>query len=734
MRHVGLNEKLYKRRIELHLGLKEASIMLDISKTRLKLIEAGYIKVWGNELKELFIYKYKLDSNFFEDDKLLYPSIIETKNKTSNSNSPFIRFFTSLGFKLTTLGLALGCLGMFIGGLVLSPTVVNNIQVFFSDNIQNSYQNAVNSGKLYKCDDSLAFAPYVVNEDYYAIEEENEYDSNLIESGIVFYRSINFFKSKSNLPYLFFLGQEVIKGSDIPLCPFPEDKYLITFDTRPNNGKLRTNYIVYEFDGTLDYSNPIIHISADHTTEFGNYDIQTIESRYDGIEPISKETSLTENIICTIMFEHTMGDWETAINKFFETNVDKLSVDFASFVDDENTCIRTYGAQYSMIERLVIWGAILSVVLLAIFGLSLISTKSVENKLKILDESTVSYDISEINDAKPKEPKKLPRNILPAPIIPEFLVRIFAIAVALISSFGLYYIFLAIGGADPVNVIKGIQFKEEIAAFSTLSMLLLLFIKLDMKESQKDTFIADYFLFFFGLIFYILLLIVNASFSSYSSTIAQAGSIFLSILPGNIVWGILAFNLLATFLFSTPKEIKGNKKKTRNFRLLSIIPISYMAASVIIQIGSKAGGWNIPFAISSLFFSKALFLTAFAILYCFGVFIYRKIVNNKYGSENGQIYQHGNSYYYMKNIVICFIVALLGVIDLLIGIYWPTNSIGGGANYVILFAIPFILLYHPHHGKRNHIWDISFIALYGFSMMIGILLIANSVSNYISAL
>ena len=102
--------------------------------------------------------------------------------------------------------------------------------------------------------------------------------------------------------------------------------------------------------------------------------------------------------------------------------------------------------------------------------------------------------------------------------------------------------------------------------------------------------------------------------------------------------------------------------------------------------------------------------------------------------ENGEIYMAGNRYYYTKNLIVCLIIAVLGVLDLIIAKYWANNPIGAGGNYVILFTIPFVLLYHPHHGDRNLKWDVAFIALYGLSMVLGILMIANSLSIYVTSL
>ena len=738
MKYTGLNKLLYQRRKELRFSLKEAAIKLDISVTKLKLIEQGYIKVKNKELQDLIIYKYELPENFFNTDPLEYPTIIEDAPQDLDPENKFVKALTSLPFKIVTFVLALGFIGMCIAGATMTPLLSEGAGSFYSKGINQLQNTAVTTGKKYdhlnpKSNELRSITATIVNEDYYAIEDFVEFET-LPEDQHIWFTSINFFKDSFNLPYTFFGACSIIGSEEIPYYPdLGTVTYMCTFETRVHNGKFRTHFYAYEYVDKIDYTEAIMHISVDHDFQGKNFKYNLIEADptfVSGVlEPVEEKSF--EGFICTTIFRYQNAEFAEAINTLFNNHAPEFKMDAKTFINGIGNGTNAYNGKINQTYSLITWGSILGIVFFGICGLSLLGSAAKKDKIKAIANGNIAYSVEE--EFK-EENKPLPKNKFPPLIVPEFLIRLFAIGVALLSSLGIYWIFQSIASLDPIGLIEDITFKQEIAAFSTMSMLLLLFLKLDMRQRQKDTFLGNYFLFFFGLIFYVLLILVQTGFAESNSIISIAGNMAMEFLPGNIIWGILAFNLLSSSLFSEPEYIRGNKKRTLIYRLTAIIPILYMVASVVIQVGKKAGNWEVPFAINSLFFSKALFLTAFTVLYCFGVYGYRKLVVKKYGSENAEIYQAGNRYYYTKNLIVCAIVAILGVTDIIISKCWANNPIGAGGNYVILFTIPFILLYHPHHGKRNIKWDFGFILAYGLSMVLGIILVASSLSIYINAI
>ena len=242
----------------------------------------------------------------------------------------------------------------------------------------------------------------------------------------------------------------------------------------------------------------------------------------------------------------------------------------------------------------------------------------------------------------------------------------------------------------------------------------------------------NFVLFFAGLIFYFVILMIQVSMKSTKSMSPYVD--ILNYLPGNVFWGILALSFLSSTIFSTPQFKKSTTGKIVAYRCLSLIPFAYILISAIYPIGRKVFDWEWPLAVSSIFFSKAFFTAGFTVLYVIFVYVYRRLIVKKYGVEGAEIYQYGNRYMIIKNFLVAIAIALIGIIDLIVGKTCPDNPIGLGSNYLIFITIPFILLYHPHMGDRNKKWDIIFAGSYGVSMALGYILIAAHLSIYIAAL
>lgn len=120
-------------------------------------------------------------------------------------------------------------------------------------------------------------------------------------------------------------------------------------------------------------------------------------------------------------------------------------------------------------------------------------------------------------------------------------------------------------------------------------------------------------------------------------------------------------------------------------------------------------------------FRKQFAATAFAIVYPLAVTIYRYIIRKKYGSEQAKLYFEGNEYYFIKNIIACFLIAT--IVILAYAIKNSDASLAGALDLkkatILANLIPFVLFYHPHVGKRNRALDLTFSLLYTFSFAIG---------------
>ena len=741
MKYIGLNKKLLDRRKELDYSVLEACIRLDISKRKLYLIEHGYIKVKDPELQARFIRKYKLEDDFFTKDELLYPTPIEAPEKEKKVTK-LGKFIASWPFKIGCLVMLGGFVAMAACGLTMSPKLTKETSSFFSKEFNDVKEVARSEEYGIKHSSIDSVASTLCGDDYYALESIDSVPSILGSPGL-WHSGVNFIGSKDdsgnfnneNLSYTFYTG----------LTSFDEEiigigTIINSFEARYVENNIRFQYYAYFYDqATKMIGDECAHISADFNKNNKTFTYNLVEVinifSFD-VAPTPVDPKSFEYMIFTAIFESQTEAFENSLKALFNDYKDVINnVTYEQFDESLNTGIKNYTSYQSLVSGLTLWGLILSILFLAFLAFSFIKggiNKFRESVLKMEADGGNTPIENEIDTSKKVKP--LPKNKWITPFIPEMVIRILVLVISTLSSLGIFYIFQAVMQGDVGGVVSSIVFKAEIASLATLSMMLLFFTKLDIQQSKKNTFLVNYILFFLGLVFYFVLLIIQFMLSNSTTATASMAKEALPYLPGNIVWGILAFNLLSSILFSTPKFKNDTKVKHVLYRSLIIIPLGYMLVSCIYQIGNKAAGWVWPFAVTSLLFNKALILTAFTVLYCLVVFIYKTYTKKKYG-ENAAIYQTGNRYIFIKNILVCLVVAALGIIDIIIGKTMGTNNpLGAGGNFIILFTIPFILFYHPHLGQRNSKWDIAFAGLYALSMVIGILLVASNLTVYITSL
>lgn len=740
MKYVGLNKKLLDRRKELDYSVLEACIRLDISKRKLYLIEHGYIKVKNPELQARFIRKYKLEEDFFTKDELLYPTPIENPEKEKKVTK-LGKFIGSWKFKVICLILLGGFIAMGSCGLSMTPKLTKDTQSFFSPEF-NKVKDVARSdeyGTRYPF--YMSDTASLCCEDYYALESDVQILNGQEVSN--WYTGVNFIGNKNdqgvfndeNLTYTFYNGSTMFDEQIFGL-----GKIISYYEARYSENLVRFQYYGYfldSYDPEKPFENYCSYISADYNKKTNSFTYNLVYAMsifsFDDT-PIAVDSKSLEYAVFTSIFESKTEEFEKSLTALFDTYLPVTNVNYETFNNSLSSGIASYTSYQNLTSGLTLWGLILSILFLAFLAFSFIKgaiNKFRESVLKEeIDKENIPFDEEISRDDKVKP---LPKNKWPTPFIPEMVIRILVLVISVMSSMGIFYIFQSVMAGDVVGLIENVAFKAEIASLATLAMMLLFFTKLDIQQSKKNTFLVNYILFFLGLVFYFILLIIQFTLSNSTSALADIAKDALPYLPGNIVWGILAFNLLSSILFSTPKFKNNSKVKIVLYRSLIIIPLGYMLISSLYQIGNKAWGWSWPFAATSLLFNKALILTAFTVLYCLVVFIYKTYTKKKYG-ENAAIYQCGNRYFFIKNLLVCGVIAILGIIDIAIGKAMGNNNpLGAGGNYVILFIIPFVLFYHPHMGKRNAKWDLAFAGLYALSMVLGLLLVASNLSSYIMA-
>ncbi len=722
---VGINKKLYERRMELDYSVTEACIRLDIRKRHLYLIENGYIDV-DEKLQQKFIRKYKLDPDFFNNDENLgYPTPLDAVEAPTSPK--VIKILSSLWIKIISLAFAVGLIIMGSYGLYYSPRIQELTPTHFNNDINNLDSYAKSSGVHYNYIFSIMATLRL--DDYYAIENEDTVKDET-GSSYNFYSAANFFEKKENISYTFTSSRGLLFTKELVYLPFEVGNLFYETETKYEEQYSRTHLYLYESNDSL-MLNCLYHLSVDKSIDGKNYEFNLVEC-FDDYGSYTLNEHDFEYHICTSLFYEADCLTEAGLDNLFNKKISETGVKYASFKEgmflgnkDNDGFMKTMG-------RFLVYGFVCGFICLAIFILSLITTYSLDDKLLIPVSEDV--DFSSTGDGKVKEVKQIKRNWKIVPFIPECVVRVAILLVLLVSSLALYRLFQSLTAVDIEATFNNLSLKKETAAFSSLAIILAFFIKLDNRAKQKNTFLSNFILFFVGLIYYIIMIAIAQNLGSNTGLFENITGAMLLILPGNIVWSILAFNLLVGALFSTPLFKEPTKKKYILYRLTALIPISYMAASVIIQIGTNTCGWVIPFEITSLFFTKAISITGFAILYCFAIYFYRKFVYKKYGKENAEIYQNGRRYIFIKNLIVASIVAVIGIVDIVIFKVWPDNPLKCGGNYILLIGIPLMLFYHPHMGKRNGTWDLVFTILYVLCLLLGVLLIAGSMSNYLASI
>ena len=717
MKEVGINKRLYDRRIELGYSVKEACIRLDISKLQLSLIENGYCKVKNKELQKRFIFKYKLEENFFESSELGYPSILDDDKDEDIRESNFVKVFKNIWFKIGIIFFTLGSAAMFTVGITRYASI--DAPDYYSEKYIAAEKYAKYNGVKHYIPESKTSEMLLCN--YRGIDYE---DPTGIDGFT--YESLNFFPNYNDyLGYAFFLGKANVDLTEITGINLGPGA--IYFESRMTDVSERLHFYAYTYEDTIV---PSAHFSVDYDyyNETFHYNLMEVK------DPNGKLVKTTDNSINVavfkFVFESRFKTFEKAKERFIQANKSILHYDSLSeFNKDQSTGLYAYNYFSNVNTVLIILGVVFTTLFFGIFVLSLIVTTKFGKK--VIDVVSIEHKDDFVETSQEKKYKELPKNRLPSPILPEAIIRIVAFILMVIGSMSLYYIFNAIMNGDIIGTFESLDHRATVASFSTLGMILIFFIKLDIIQNKKSTFMLNYILFFAGFIFYVMTLLISIEMKS--SPALDRFSIILDFLPGNIVWAILAFNLLTSILLSKPKFEKNEKRNTILYRLSALIPFGYMIASCVLQIGKKYG-WQVPFAVSSLFFTKALIITGFTILYCVSIYIYRRIIDHKFGKENAEVYVLGNRYQYIKNFIIAVVITVLGLADMLLGKTDYGAKVGFGVNGGIFFLIPLVLLYHPHRGPRNKKWDLVFNIAYGFSLIIGILCIISSIGVYITSL
>ena len=161
----------------------------------------------------------------------------------------------------------------------------------------------------------------------------------------------------------------------------------------------------------------------------------------------------------------------------------------------------------------------------------------------------------------------------------------------------------------------------------------------------------------------------------------------------NIFLEKLVLGSLYLFIFYTPKRFLNNKKLLLFFRLLSIIPISYIIVSLILRALQKINGLEISEYISPILLGQKVTIYGFFIATIF-VIKYKSVKYSNIFDEEDSI----DTKIFTK--IGSKIFAIFGSIEFFAGFFLPGwASVGIGRKYLIILCAPIFALYDY---KKKH--------------------------------
>ncbi len=696
----GWNKLLYDKRLEFSLSLKQASKQLSITRTTLHLIENGYFRP-TKKLKQKFITTYGLKEDFFDDD-LCYPVMISDESYKTSSN--FVTKLThNIFYKIGCGILTAGCLVIAILGVVNNIDTKNHIPSFYNETVLSTREY------LFENADEVTpkgngFKEYTINKETISLDGVENVSFTMTDND-------------QDLPSTKFDGT-LFNREVVPF--FDETEQILLRSSFSHSVKIRG--IIYD----VVFRHNLKQIASCTVAERNGEYIYSFVKIYDNGELVMLENGDPRIEQVSSLFIKHANIYKQKLNSLFESR-EGLNVGYYQFID--SLVIGNQSVQGKTISNscLMIFGIIFSTLFFALLFLFIFKRGPIIDKVgeDASEDTSLKQEVVEFN----KTPLK--RNWKLFPVIPGSFIRIASCIMIFIASIGTYLLFQNIVNINVAQSIDLIDKNKMFSLFLVIAFILLLFTKNDLVQEKKDYFLTNYFYFFSGLALY-LLVIALSRLSVVDTTIrGSIENIIVNVLPGNFLWGFLAFNMAVFLLFYRPASYGNDQEKLFKFRLWAILPIAYLIASLVITLVQDFNGNVFPVWLSFLFFNKATYLIIFVLLYTLFCFFYKRYTIKKFGIDNALLYQRGNKYYLVRNIVASLIILAIGIFEIIALNCFPDNPAGFGKNVLILIAIPFVLLYHPHHGKRDSKTEWGITIFYGLANVVGICLIVLSVLGYI---
>lgn len=681
-----INKKLYDLRAEQKLTRKDLAKKFGCSQLSLYLVERGYFTP-SKHLQEKYIEYFSLEKDFFEND-LGYSTPIEEEVKIK---TPKIRkYYHKRWFKLATLLASVVCFASTSVCYIVLNSTYTNAMSYFSSEIKDAVDYTLEHGEgesismttmgKYKYFSNLTyetknFDSYLGIYEEYALIKQTFYGANISEekkqAGTNGLYEMSITMEENNQNFLLYLPTQKFEyqgqsGTAFINCYFTNDYKITSFIVSLNLGENREINIKQGelFDEIKELTlNNLKLLDQDMETIFAS------PKAFGGV--------------CSF------ADFRNEIQKG-NTSIEKV----ADLIPIPMMLLPTFGF-----------------VFMGLFIASFLFAKR-EKKER---EETVKASVY----------KTVPREVKIKPFVPETVIRCVAITIIILTSvakfigFGISKGIFPTSGGDKV-------FVDAMQSFISVGMVMIFFVMMEQQQHTKTNSMINIVTFFGGLLLYSL----ELAFISYCDS---TGSVYYELvarllidkyMPGNIFFGIIAYKSMNYFLFGENNFSKESRNRHRAFRLLSLIPISYILFSIIYFLIHNISGWNIPSQVAVLLFVNNPVILFFVLLYPIGTYLLRYIFDRKYGSEQMKVIEYSCRFNWWKNIIASLIVLVLGLIDVVLMHSLPAGKIQFGTYWYILFIIPFLLLYRNHIGKRNYKFEYLMNGLYIFALGLGYFLMA----------
>ena len=368
--YVGTNKRLLDRRLELDYSIKEACLKLDISTTKLHLIEKGYIKV-SKKLQPKFIRKYELPEDFFTSDPYQYPTKIFKAEMEEEKAEKIRKLIIGWPFKIISLVLFAGGVAMGSYALTNLAKPMTETASFFPNTIVEQKQiiiDAIKKGdplaKEHEMDASYT-SSFMCADGFYSYEGKTSTGAEQFSIAVAYP------KLEENLDFSFNYGS-VNKFSP----KYSNALYSYVFGDSVNNVKIESRLTRRKTRYTLEFTSVTLlgYITYDATIDRddnGSYNVNII---YAGSGLIQEKVDKEKDILVWSAFEDlakvTLDEYRNQLDTALQHPT--LHSNLATYDNDLRTGVSSLNGYATLVDSLLLFGMVFGLLGLAAVIFSLI--------------------------------------------------------------------------------------------------------------------------------------------------------------------------------------------------------------------------------------------------------------------------------------------------------------------------------------------------------------------------